>query len=81
MEKLRSELIERLSEVDSEMEDLFLNETAPTEEQIKAAIRRATIALKFVPVFLGSAYKNKGVQKLLDGGVWPVFSWRTLYAH
>lgn len=37
--------------------------------QIKGAIRRATIALKFVPVLCGSAYKNKGVQLLLDGVV------------
>ena len=36
---------------------------------LKAAMRRATVALKFVPVFMGSAYKNKGVQLLLDGVV------------
>lgn len=47
----------------------FFRAQEPTVEQIKAAIRRATIALKFVPVFLGSAYKNKGVQLLLDGVV------------
>jgi elongation factor G len=38
----------------------------PTVEQLKAAIRRATISLKFVPLLMGSAYKNKGVQSLLD---------------
>ncbi len=37
--------------------------------QLRSAIRRATIGLKFVPVFMGSAYKNKAVQKLLDGVV------------
>ena len=62
----RNELIQKLADVDSEMEDLFLNEETPTKEQFKAAIRRATTATKFVPILMGSAYKNKGVQLLLD---------------
>lgn len=63
----RVELIEQLADVDPEIEDLFLKEKEPSIEQIKAAIRRQTIALKFAPVFMGSAYKNKGVQLALDG--------------
>ena len=66
-EETRRELVERLAEVDEEIGELFLNEIDPDEAQIKAAIRRQTIAQKFVPVFMGSAYKNKGVQLLLDG--------------
>ncbi|EKF27768.1 elongation factor G2-like protein, putative [Trypanosoma cruzi marinkellei] len=62
----RKELIERLAECDSEMEELFLNDKEPNTEMIHAAIRRATIANKFIPVLLGSAYRNKGVQLLLD---------------
>ena len=38
----------------------------PTTEQLKAAIRRATVAREFAPLFMGSAFKNKGVQLLLD---------------
>ncbi|KAI8902758.1 P-loop containing nucleoside triphosphate hydrolase protein [Globomyces pollinis-pini] len=63
----RNELIETLTEVDETMEDLFLNEQEPTNQQIQDAIRRATISLQFVPVFMGSAYHNKGVQPMLDG--------------
>lgn len=66
-EKVRTELVERLAEVDDEIAELFLMEEDPTIEQIKAAVRRQTISGKFVPVFMGSAYKNKGVQELLDG--------------
>jgi elongation factor G len=63
----RKEMITAIAEVDSVMEEKFLMEQEPTTEEIRAAIRRATIALKATPVFMGSAYKNKGVQLLLDG--------------
>jgi len=65
-EHSRAEMIENLAEVDEELMELFLEETEPTVEQLKAGIRRATLAGELVPVFCGSALKNKGVQKLLD---------------
>ena len=65
----RAELLERLAEVDEEIGELFLMEEEPTVQQFKDAIRRRTVSCQFVPVFMGSAYKNKGVQKLLDGVV------------
>ena len=67
VEEKRMELIENLADVDDEIGELFLMEEEPTEDQLKEAIRRQTIACKFVPVFMGSAFKNKGVQPLLDG--------------
>jgi elongation factor G len=63
----RKEMITSIAEVDSAMEEKFLMEQEPTTEELRAAIRRATLALKATPVFMGSAYKNKGVQLLLDG--------------
>ncbi|KNE67460.1 translation elongation factor G [Allomyces macrogynus ATCC 38327] len=63
----RQELIEHLADVDEEIADLFLAEEQPTNDQLIAAVRRATVARKFVPVFIGSAYKNTGVQPMLDG--------------
>ncbi|KAI0241796.1 Elongation factor G, mitochondrial [Massospora cicadina] len=65
----RAELIEQLADVDDEVGELFLMEEEISNEVLKAAIRRATIGLKFTPVFLGSAIKDKGVQPLLDGVV------------
>lgn len=49
------------------MADHLLNETFPSPQELKAAIRRCTINRKFLPVMMGSAYKNVGVQLLLDG--------------
>jgi len=63
----REELIEKLADVDEEIAEIFLCEEIPTIDQLKDAIRRQTIARQFVPVFMGSAFKNKGVQPLLDG--------------
>jgi elongation factor G len=63
----RQELIAKLADIDDNIAEKFLNEQDPTEAELKAAVRKTTIALKFVPVFMGSAYKNKAVQRLLDG--------------
>ena len=68
MEK-RSELIGALAEVDDQIAEMFLDEIEPTNQQITDAIRRQTINTKFVPVFMGSAYHNKGVQPMLNGVV------------
>ncbi|KAK0735056.1 elongation factor G, mitochondrial [Lasiosphaeria miniovina] len=65
-EEKRQELIEKLADVDDEMAEMFLDEKVPTNLQIKAAIRRATIARKFTPVLMGSALADKAVQPMLD---------------
>jgi len=62
----RDRLIETISENDEEMLELYLGGTEPNEEQLVAAIRRATIAGSVTPVLCGSAFKNKGVQPMLD---------------
>lgn len=69
VEEKRALLIETLADVDEEMADIYLEGSEPTVEQIKAAIRRATIARKFTPVLMGSALANKGVQPVLDAVV------------
>jgi len=66
-EEKRGKLIETLADVDDEIAEIFLDERTPTVEQIKAAVRRATISLKFTPVFMGSALADKSVQPMLDG--------------
>jgi len=63
----RAKLIETLADVDDDMAEIFLDEREPSIEEIRAAIRRATIALKFTPVFMGSALADKFVQPMLDG--------------
>ncbi|SCV68476.1 BQ2448_597 [Microbotryum intermedium] len=63
----RAELIETLAEVDDEIADAWLEEREISSGELADAIRRATIALKFSPVFVGSALANKSVQAVLDG--------------
>ena len=63
----RAKLIETVADVDEEMANLFLDEIEPTAPQLKDAIRRATLSLKFTPVFMGSALADKFVQPMLDG--------------
>ena len=63
----RAKLIETVADVDDEMAEIFLDEREPSIEELRAAIRRATIALKFTPVFMGSALADKFVQPMLDG--------------
>ena len=46
---------------------MFLEEKVPSSEILEAKIRQYTLERKFIPVFMGSAYKNKGVQLALDG--------------
>jgi elongation factor G len=62
----RDTLVETISENDEEMMELYLDGTEPQEEQLIAAIRRATVAGALTPVLCGSAFKNKGVQPMLD---------------
>ncbi|MER6825821.1 elongation factor G [Streptosporangium sp. NPDC000563] len=62
----RDKLIETVSENDDELMELFLEGVEPTEEQLVAAIRRATLASAINPVLTGTAFKNKGIQPLLD---------------
>jgi elongation factor G len=62
----RDKLIETLAEADDEIMEQYLEGEEPTQEQLVAAIRRATLASKLTPVLTGTAFKNKGVQPLLD---------------
>ena len=68
-QKYRRTLIEYCAEVDDVVGEKFLADEEPTVEEIKHAIRAATVANKMVPVCCGSSYKNKGVQMLLDAVV------------
>ena len=62
----RANLIEKVADVDDEIADLYLMEEEIPVETLMRAIRRATINLTMVPVLCGAAYKNKGIQLLLD---------------
>ncbi|MHB8789982.1 MAG: elongation factor G [Desulfobulbaceae bacterium] len=62
----REELLDAVSMYSDELMETMLEEKTPSEEMVQEAIRRGTLSLEFTPVMIGSAYKNKGVQKLLD---------------
>src|SRR5450432_3455842 len=66
VDKAYADLVEQISNIDDELAEAVLEEKAVTPEMLKAGIRRQTIANKFVPVVGGSAFKNKGVQYLVD---------------
>ena len=65
----REKLIEAASEVDEGLFEKFVNGKEISEDELKAGVRRATIEMKMTPVLCGSAFKNKGVQTLLDAVV------------
>ncbi len=65
----RSELIEMAVEQDDDLMEAYLEGTEPTADQLKKLIRKGTLNFSFVPVLCGSAFKNKGVQPLLDAVV------------
>jgi elongation factor G len=68
-EKAYQDLVEQMCDLDEEVGMLFLEEKPISKQDLKAAIRRQTIANRFVPVAGGSAFKNKGVQYLVDAVV------------
>lgn len=65
-ELYRSELIEKISELDDDLMMKYLEGEEPSVEELKAALRKGTCECKAIPVCCGTAYRNKGVQKLLD---------------
>ena len=67
--KARNELIELVVEQDNQIMEKYLNGETPTEDELKKCIRKGTVSFSFVPVLCGSAFKNKGVQTLLDAVV------------
>ena len=64
--KYRTEMLEAVSDVDDSLLEKYLDGQEISENEIKDVLRKATIELKIIPVLCGSAFKNKGVQKLLD---------------
>ncbi|WP_042420270.1 elongation factor G [Streptacidiphilus anmyonensis] len=68
-EEYRAKLLETSAEGDDQLMEMFLEGQEPTEEELIAGIRRGTLASNFTPVFCGTAFKNKGVQPLLDAVV------------
>ena len=65
-QEYHDKMVESICETDDELMDKFFNEEEITVDELKAALRKATIANDIIPVCCGTSYKNKGVQKLLD---------------
>ena len=65
-ELYHSDMVEKICELDEELTEKFLMDEIPTNEELKAAMRKGTCESQIVPVCCGTAYRNKGVQKLLD---------------
>jgi elongation factor G len=68
--KYRHDLLELLADHDEELMDLYVHEEDPSPDQIRKALRRATLSGEVTPVLCGSAFKNKAVQPLLDAICW-----------
>ena len=68
-DEYREQMIETVVEIDEAAMEAYLNGNMPDNDTIRALIRRGTIDVKFFPMFCGSAFKNKGVQPLLDAVV------------
>lgn len=66
----RMALLEKLADFDEEVMEKYVNDQEIAPGEIRTALRRATLALEFVPVLCGSAFKNKGIQPLLDAIAW-----------
>ncbi|MEM6708274.1 MAG: elongation factor G [Pseudomonadota bacterium] len=69
VEQWREQLVETALEQDDDLMEAYLEGTEPSVEDLKKCIRKGTIALDFFPTFCGSAFKNKGVQLVLNGVV------------
>jgi len=65
----REKMLEAVAEFDDQVMEKYLNGQSLTEEEIRRVVRAGTIKMKVIPVLCGSAFKNKGVQQLLDGVV------------
>jgi elongation factor G len=65
----RERIMEAIADVDDRLMEKYVAGAAVSEQELKAALRKGTIALKFVPILCGAAFKNKGIQQLLDAVV------------
>ena len=65
-QEYHEKLVEKAADFDDAIMEKYLEGEEPTKEELRAAIRKGTLAVKFIPVVCGTSYRNKGVQKLLD---------------